>query len=149
MSEEGKESKENKEQKQENGESGDKVSKRFDQNVKKLIALFSGEDAFKKEKVSNSEISTIIAELTKEKKEALIKTFKEKATKLLTSKVEFDRFVDQKKKEMEQAITNKKKEFNNEMEECFKLVENIDNLQKDYQSSFDSLNQKPEETNNK
>lgn len=119
---------------------GDKVSKKYDENVKKLIALFSGDKAFKKPKVGNGEIAGIIAELTKERKEEIVKTFKEKATKLLTSKVEFDKFVIQKQKEMNDAIVNKKKEFNKEMEECFQLIENIDQLQKDYTKSFEELN---------
>lgn len=126
------------------GEQNDKVSKKYDSNIKKLVALFNGEEAFKKEKVGNTELAGIIAELTKEKKEGLIKSFKEKATKLLTSKVEFDKFVSAKEAEFKQAIVNKKKEFNTEMEECFKLIENIDTLQKEYQTSFESLG-KPEE----
>lgn len=119
---------------------GDKVSKKFDGNIKKLVALFNGDKAFKKAKVANSDIKSIIEELTKEKKEALIKEFKDKASKLLTSKVEFDKFVSQKEKELKEAIVNKKKEFNKEMEDCFQLVENIDNLASDYAKSFESLN---------
>ncbi len=124
-----------------------KVAKKFEQNVKKLVALFSGEKAFKKAKVANSEVSEIIAELTKERKEGLIKDFKDKAGKLLTSKVEFDKFVSQKQKELEQAILNKKKEFNKEMDDCFQIVENIDSLQKEYAKSFEELNGKGGEAN--
>jgi Rps23 Pro-64 3,4-dihydroxylase Tpa1-like proline 4-hydroxylase len=119
---------------------GDKVSKKFDGNIKKLVALFNGDKAFKKAKVANSDIKTIIEELTKEKKEALVKEFKEKASKLLTSKVEFDKFVSQKEKELKEAVVNKKKDFNKEMEDCFQLIENIDNLAADYSKSFESLN---------
>ena len=119
---------------------GDKVSKQFDGNIKKLVALFNGEKAFKKAKVANSDIKTIIEELTKEKKEALVKEFKEKASKLLTSKVEFDKFVVQKEKELKDAIVNKKKDFNKEMSDCFQLVESIDNLTAEYSKSFESLN---------
>ncbi len=121
-------------------EQNDKESKKFDSNIKKLVALFKGEKAFKKPRIPNSDISTIIEELTKETKEKLVKDFKEKASKLLTSKVEFDKFVIAKQKEMDTAIQNKKKEFNKEMEECFQIIENIDNLTKDYANSFNSLN---------
>ncbi len=128
---------------------GDKVAKKFDQNIKKLVALFNGEKAFKKTKVGNSEVSGIIAELTKERKESFIKDFKERAGKLLTSKVEFDKFVTTKQKELDQAISNKKKEFNKEMDDCFQIVENIDNLQKDYMKSFEDLNKKDGESGGK
>lgn len=118
---------------------GNKVSQKFDGNIKKLVALFSGDKAFKKVKVANSDIKTIIEELTKESREKLVKDFKERASKLLTSKVEFDKFVILKEKELKEAIINKKKDFNKEMEECFQLVENIDNLTSEYSKSFESL----------
>ena len=123
---------------------GDKVSKKFDGNIKKLVALFNGEKAFKRPKVANSDIKTIIEELTKEKKEGLVKEFKEKAAKLLTSKVEFDKFVSQKEKELKEAIVNKKKDFNKEMEDCFQLIESIDGLTADYSKAFEGLNKEEE-----
>ena len=125
---------------------GDKISKKFDGNIKKLVALFNGDKAFKKAKVPNSDIKTIIEELTKEKKEGLVKEFKEKASKLLTSKVEFDKFVTQKEKELKEAIVNKKKDFNKEMDDCFQLIENIENLTSEYLKSFESLSGSTEES---
>ncbi len=131
---------ENTEAKAENTqENNDKESKKFDANIKKLVALFNGEKAFKKPKVANKDVNNIIEELTKENKEKLVKDFKEKASKLLTSKVEFDKFVVAKQKEMEQAIQNKKKEFNKEMADCFQIIENIDKLTSDYTTAFNNM----------
>jgi ribosome recycling factor len=126
-------------------EQGDKISKKFDSNVKKLVALFSGEKAFKQPKVLNSELNSVIEELTKERKEELIKAFKAKATALLNSKVAFDKFVKEEEGKLKNAVNNKKKEFNTEMEECFKMVENIELLTQQYAETFKSMNSTTEE----
>lgn len=120
---------------QEGGEAG-KVDKRFAANMQRLVAIFKGETAFKKVSIPNAESAAIIEELMSEEREAAKKSFKEKAARLIKSKVEFDKFVKQKEKELQDAITNKKKEFNKEMEECFSLLENIDKLKEDYLSSL-------------
>lgn len=41
-------------------EQGDKITKRYEQNLKKLVALFRGEKAFKKSKIPNTDIQLII-----------------------------------------------------------------------------------------
>lgn len=120
---------------QEGGESN-KVDKRFNENLQKLVAIFKGEQVFKKTAIPNSESAAIIEELMAEEREAAKKAFKEKAGKLIKSKVEFDKFVKQKEKELQDAITNKKKDFNKEMEECFSLLENVNKLKDDYFSSL-------------
>lgn len=120
---------------QEGGESG-KVDKQFTANIQKLVAIFKGESAFKKVTIGNAESAGIIEELMAEERELAKKSFKEKAAKLIKSKVEFDKFVKQKEKELQDAITNKKKEFNKEMNECFSLIENVDKLKEEYVSSL-------------
>ena len=130
---------------QQQGE-GEKISKKFDANIKKLVAMFSGEKAFKSAKVPNSELNAVIEELTKERKEELIKAFKTKATGLLNSKVTFDKFVKEEEQKVKNAINNKKKEFNKEMEECFKMIENIESLTKEYTATFQSMNPEDEKS---
>jgi hypothetical protein len=127
-------------------EQNDKINKQYEANLKRLVALFNGDKAFKKPKVNNSDVQSIIEELTKERKEELVKQFKEKASKLLIKKVEFDQFVKQKEEELKQALNNKKKEFSKEMEECFKLIESIDNIVKEYSATFEEIS-KPEKNN--
>lgn len=43
------------------------------------------------------------------------------------------------KKVMEKAVVEKKKEFNKEMEACFQLVENIEQLKAEYSKAFESM----------
>lgn len=126
---------------QEGGEAG-KVEKRFTANMQKLVAIFKGDGAFKKVSIPNGESAAIIEELMAEEREAAKKSFKEKAAKLIKSKVEFDKFVKQKEKELQDAIVNKKKDFNKEMEECFSLLENIDKLKEDYFTSLTPTEEK-------
>ena len=126
---------------QEGGESG-KVDKQFTANIQKLVAIFKGDGAFKKVSIPNAESAAIIEELMAEEREEAKKSFKEKAAKLIKSKVEFDKFVKQKEKELQDAITNKKKEFNKEMNECFSLLENVDKLKEDYLSSLTPAEEK-------
>lgn len=121
-------------------EQGDKVAKRYETNLKKLVALFGGEKSLKTSKIKNTEVNAIIEELTKERKENLVKEFKTKAAALLDRKVEFDKFIKQEEEKFKQAINNKKKEFSQEMEDCFKIVESIDNLTKEYAETFENLN---------
>lgn len=117
-------------------EGGDKVAKQYEANIAKLVALMSGSQVFKKPKVKTSEVDNIIEELVAERTENIKKEFKEKASKLIDAKVEFDRFVKQKEKEFQDAITNKKKEFNKEMDSVFNLLESIDEIKKSYEASL-------------
>ena len=117
-------------------EGGDKVAKQYEANIAKLVALMSGSQVFKKPKVKTSEVANIIEELVAERTENIKKEFKEKASKLIDAKVEFDRFVKQKEKEFQDAITNKKKEFNKEMDSVFNLLESIDEIKKSYEASL-------------
>lgn len=126
--------------KQSEGQDNNKINQKFEQNTKKLVALFQGnERVLSKKRSKSNELTDVIDELLKEKKEEKKKLFKEKASKLLQSKVEFDRFIVEEQKKFEQAILNKKKEFNKEMEDCFSLVEDIDIMANDYHKSLSSV----------
>jgi molecular chaperone GrpE (heat shock protein) len=117
-------------------EGSDKVAKQYEANIAKLVALMSGSQVFKKPKVKTGDVAAIIEELVAERTENIKKEFKEKASKLIDAKVEFDKFVKQKEKEFQDAITNKKKEFNKEMDSVFGLLESIDEIKKNYESSL-------------
>lgn len=120
-------------------ESNDKDSQKYESNMKKLFALFSGAQAFKKGKIANKEAGAVIEELTKERKQKMLEEFKTKASKLLDNKVLFDKFVKEETKKFEGVIIAKKKEFNKEMEELFQFVENIEELTKTYETAFKSV----------
>lgn len=115
---------------------GGKVEKKFEQNMSKLMALFSGDKRVFKNKVRNDEVNSVVEELLKERKEETKKEFKLRATKLLDAKVKFDKFVAQKEQDMKKAIQDQMKEFNTEMESCFQLIENMDQLAGQYTKSL-------------
>lgn len=125
---------ENQEQQEQGSE--DKVGKQFDSNFKKLIALLGGEAAFRKVKIDNDETSTLVEELLKERKAEKLIEFKDKAKKLLDKKVEFDKEVKKAEEEFKNKVNTKKKEFTEEMKSLFNIVENIDELQKNYYNSI-------------
>ncbi len=121
--------------KQENG----KVAKRFEENTKKLLAVFNGEGNVKNlsnRKLRKDTLTIAIEELTKEMSEEKIKAFKEKAKAILVKKVEFDKFRVEQQKLMDQAVLNKMKEFNKDMDECFNLIADIETIKNDYKQSL-------------
>jgi hypothetical protein len=127
---------EQEQQEQQLGGEAAKVDKLFKENMGRLLGVFKGNEAFNKAKITNSETANIIEELLAEKKEEAKKQFKERASKLIQSKVEFDAFVKAKEKEILDAITAKKKEFNKQIQETFAFLENVDKLRDEYISSL-------------
>jgi nitrogenase subunit NifH len=83
---------------------GDKVSKQFDANFKKLIALLGGDKNLKKVNVPNDEIGGIVEDLIKERREDFIKDFKEKAKDLLNRKLEFDKEVKKAEEQFKNTV---------------------------------------------
>ena len=69
----------------------DKVSKQFDANFKKLVALLGGEKQLKKVSIPNDELGDVVEDLLKERRAEFIKDFKEKAKSLLDKKIDFDK----------------------------------------------------------
>ena len=112
------------------------VTKKFDANEAKLISLLKGNKGFAKVKLSNKEVTDLVEELIKEKREENAILFKQKAKALIDSKIQFEKFVQQKEKEFQEAVTEKLKEFNKEMESVFSLVEDIEELRKTYEATL-------------
>lgn len=114
----------------------DKVSKQFDANFKKLVALLGGDKALKKTSVPNDELGNIVEDLLKERREEFVKDFKSKAKELLDKKIEFDKEVKKAEEEFKNKVISKKKEFSEKMKGLFSMVENIQEVEKSYYSSF-------------
>lgn len=114
----------------------DKVSKQFDANFKKLVALLGGDKALKKTSVPNDELGNIVEDLLKERREEFVKDFKSKAKELLDKKIEFDKEVKKAEEEFKNKVISKKKEFSEKMKGLFNMVENIQEVEKSYYSSF-------------
>ena len=112
------------------------VTKKFENNETKLVSLLKGNKTFSKVKLSNKEVTDLVEELIKERREENASLFKQKAKALIDSKIQFEKFVKQKEKEFQEAITEKLKEFNKEMEDTFSLVEDIEELRKTYEETL-------------
>lgn len=121
-------------------EEQNKDAKKFAQNLKKLENLFNGDKkAFKRQKVKNDDLDDLAQEILAEERAEAIASFKSKTRVLLKKKSEFDKFVIQKTKELENAILEKKKEFSKEMEEMFQEIENVDALADSFANTFREL----------
>lgn len=137
---------ENANQKQESG----KVKKAFEANLRKLTGLLKGEAYFKNPKADAAGLNEAIEILAKEEKEALIKKIVEEARKLITEKRDFDKFVNQQRKELEKKVEGKQKEFNEKAKVLFGMVADVGALEKEYAATLknatEGLENKPEET---
>lgn len=114
----------------------DKVSKQFEANFKKLVALLGGEKALKKISVPNDELGGVVEDLLKERREDFIKEFKSKAKSLLDKKIEFDKEVKKAEEEFKNKVAQKKREFSEKMKELFGMVENMQEIEKSYYQSL-------------
>ncbi len=73
-------------QEQQQKSDSNKVNIEYEKNLKTLVALFNGNDAFKKTKVPTDDVSKLVEEILKEKREEKLLEFKTKAKSLLTPK---------------------------------------------------------------
>ncbi len=117
----------------------DKVSKKFDQDFKKLVALLGGEKNLKKVNVPNDDLGVIVEELIKERREEFVKEFKSKAKSLLDKKIEFDKEVKKAEEDFKKSVIAKKKEFSEKMKDVFNMVENINEIEKSYYASMQDV----------
>ena len=118
------------------GQDGDKVQKNFDSNFKKLVALFQGERNLRKSKVPHTELGAVVEELIKDKKAKAIEDFKAAAIVIMDKKVEFDKEIKKLEAEFKQKKDAKLKEFTEEMQNLFKKVEGIEQIEKSYYESL-------------
>lgn len=130
-----KEGNEGQENQQQGG--GDKVEKAYNSAFGKMVALLKGDKSvFKKARVPKSDIGAVVDELIKERKATAIKTFKEEAVKLLDAKIEFDKQCKAAEDAYKNTVNAKKKEFTEKMQNLFKLVEDIEGIEKSYTASM-------------
>lgn len=102
-----------------------------------LTAIFKGEkNIATTTKIPNGELDGLVEEIAKEEIEGLKIQFKNGAKALFKSKVEYDRFITQKKQEFQKTIDAKTKEFTNEANRLLGLVENIGQVKADYAATL-------------
>jgi hypothetical protein len=109
-----------------------KEEKKFQAGFRKLVALFGGLTVFKKVKVGSDDVQSLMEELAKEEKDKLSSEFKVKAKSLIQRKADFDKFVEDQRRQMEKTILEKKKEFLKEMEGLFTIVDKIEGIEAKY-----------------
>lgn len=121
-------------QKQESG----KVKKAFEANLRKLTGLLRGEAYFKPLKADGAQLQEAIEVLAREEKEEMIKNIVSEARKLITEKRDFDKFVNQQRKELEKKVEAKQKEFNEKAKVLFGLVKDVGALEKEYAATLEN-----------
>lgn len=122
---------------QEGGEKG-KVEKQYIKNLSRLTALMKGSGNLKDSKLPKDEVGDLVDELIKERRLEMGKKFKTAASALIDKKRQFDKDVTELEKKFENDVTSKKKEFNQAMSDLFKMVDDMDAMEKEY---YDTLKQ--------
>lgn len=118
-----------------------KEAMKFHTNMKRLVALFGGQETFKQSKVEGgSELKELVATLVKDEKEALKEDFLKKAKAIIQRKRDFDKFVKGEIAKMEKVVEAKQKEFNEEMEAVFNIVTKVETIESEYYSTLKDLN---------
>jgi hypothetical protein len=123
---------------QQQNENG-KIGKKFEKNMKTLVALFNGKSLLNRTKLGDAELSTTIEELVKEEKDSLKLEFKAKAKDIIKKHQEFEKFKKQKQAEFDKLVEEKQKELNSEMDKAFGIVDKISELEKNYYNSLSQL----------
>ncbi len=126
-------------QHQDGAENASKDHKKFLDGFQKLMAILNGDETLFKNKIVAGTVPGLIEKLTKERREKFELDFVTKASALIDKKVEFDRFINQKRKEFEQAQANKEKEFLKEMNDLFGMINDMGAVMKGYHATLNSL----------
>jgi hypothetical protein len=115
------------------GNDNQKVQKAYEKNLKKLVAIVGGESNLRQvTTVKRDTLGEIVTELFKEETESVEKATKEALKTLLKNRIEMQRSLDAKKKELAQLETTKMKEFNEAAVKLFKQISGLDDLEKEY-----------------
>jgi hypothetical protein len=119
------------------GNDNQKVVKAYENNLKKLVAVVGGEQNLRQVKtVKKDTLGQIVSELFKEETESVERETKEALKTLLKNRIEMQRSIDAKKKELAQLETSKMKEFNEAAVKLFNKISGIDELEKEYYSAL-------------
>ena len=119
------------------GKESQKIQDNYKRAMDNLVAIFRGEANLAiNKKIPNSEVDNLIQEVLQEEVDAKKANFKERAKKLLKSKVEYEQFIKQKEQEFQKVKDEKTKEFTKEANELIGIVESIGTLQQQYLESL-------------
>ncbi len=119
-------------------ENQSKVAKNFQKSLEKLTLVLGGKTLFAPIKLKSKEVQAAIEELAREEKEAKVELFKKKAKELIQSKRDFDSFVNKQKKELDKKIEAEQEKFTKDAEECFRMLEDIENIEQSYLNTLEA-----------
>lgn len=118
---------------QENG----KDNKKFDEAIKKLVAVVGGKEKLKvPKKVPNDLLGGIVNDLFKEEREAALTTTKEDLKTLLKKYAEMEKLLNDKRKELDKLEKEKKEEFAKAANVLFEKIENVGEVEKTYYNAL-------------
>lgn len=115
---------------------GDKVLKLYAKNLKTIVAIVGGEKNLRPAKVKKDVFATIVQDLFKEDAEEVEAKAKESLRTLLKARVQMQREIDAKKKELATLEIAKMKEFNEAAVKLFNQVNGLNELESEYYAAL-------------
>jgi len=119
-----------------NQDGGDKVLKLYAKNLKTIVAIVGGEKNLRPAKVKKDVFAEIVQDLFKEDAEEVEAKAKESLRTLLKARVQMQREIDAKKKELATLETAKMKEFNEAAVKLFNQVNGLNELESEYYAAL-------------
>lgn len=127
------------EENKQNVQDGGKVKKKFEESLRRLQAILGSPDWYKRSKIGQAELPALLERMTATKKEDLYRKFETMASNLIEKKLAYDKEVKQKEQEFNKIVEEKMKSFQVEMDEMFAIIDQIDNITKDYFGALNSI----------
>ncbi len=119
-----------------NQDGGDKVLKLYAKNLKTIVAIVGGEKNLRPAKVKKDVFADIVQDLFREDAEEVEAKAKDSLRTLLKARVQMQREIDAKKKELATLETAKMKEFNEAAVKLFNQVNGLNELESEYYSAL-------------
>lgn len=123
---------ENKQQPEDQGKEAKKVDIKYQNGIKTVTALMGTPDWAKTAKLGKVDLPDILKEIVEEKKEELIKKFKESYILLVEKKKKVDKTIVDKEREFQKIITEEKKAFNKEVDALRAMFSQLDEIEREY-----------------
>lgn len=128
---------ENQEAQGNSGNDSQKVVKAYEKNLKTLISIVGGEANLKPiRKVKKDVVADLVSALFKEETDEVEKTTKDALKQLLKNRVEMQRLIEEKKKELAKLETTKMKEFNEAATKLFDKINGLGDLEREYYTAL-------------
>lgn len=122
---------------QEQAQESGKVGRKFEENLKKVIALVGGPKPLSgKKRIPKTVASTLVDELLKEKIATAGVEFKTELGGIIEKKIAYDKLIAEEEKKFAKFKEDKQAEFNKACESLLNKIEGIDELVSDYTNAL-------------